>query len=115
MTFLSFGKGSLFGEPPAHKELFTKNKSLARRGKSRQPSTSLKDLASERVANGIDNVARSVQHAVEIDAMLDTQAIQQINQVFGGEVARSAWAGKGAAAQATGRAVVAGDAVLQAG
>src|SRR5205085_7584178 len=42
---------------------------------------------------------------VEVDAVLDADAVEQIQQVFGGDVARRPGAGERAAAQAARRAV----------
>src|SRR5262252_8876306 len=78
---------------------------LARRGDGREPPAGLVDLAGERVTNGVDDEAGRFEDAVQIDAVLDADAVEQVQQVFRSDVAGRARARKGTAAQAAGRAV----------
>src|SRR5579864_7492521 len=86
----------------------------ARRGDRFEATAGLIDLAREWVAHGIDDEPRSSQDAVQTDAVLDAEAIQQVEEVLGSEVARRTGTGKGAATQAACRAVEMREPELQA-
>src|SRR5438876_7622199 len=71
---------------------------LAWRGHCGQAAAGLVDLAGEGVADGVHDVAGGLEDLVQVDAVLDAQAVQQVDEVFGSQVAGRARAGERAAA-----------------
>ena len=67
------------------------------------------------MADTLGDEAGGLQDAVEANAVRDAKAVEQVQQVFGRDVAGGTRAGKGTATQAAGRAIELVEAEIQAG